>query len=68
MRTVRHDRKSGKTKRLSVRTNGAQASNSSFSPSITPDGDFVAFHSTASDLVGGDDNDRIDVFRRGPLR
>ncbi len=39
-----------------------QANGSSFWPSVTADGHFVAFHSDASNLVDGDDNGYIDVF------
>lgn len=36
-------------------------------PSISADGRFVAFESQATNLVPGDNNDRLDVFERGPL-
>jgi Tol biopolymer transport system component len=62
------DRKSGKTRRVSVRSNGAEGNDHSFNPSISADGRFVAFDSGASNLVGGDGNGVFDVFVRGPLR
>lgn len=45
-------------------TNAARepANNSSYSPAIAADGRFVAFASTADDLVGDDSNGRDDVF------
>jgi Tol biopolymer transport system component len=63
-----HDRKTKKTKRVSVRSNGAQANEGSFAPSISADGRFVAFESMATNLVGADDNVSLDIFMRGPLR
>src|SRR5438477_435698 len=48
------DRQSGTTERMSVATGGAQGNNSSYLPSISADGRFVAFASTAFNLVAGD--------------
>ena len=49
-----HDQVTGVTERVSVASNGAQASTFSFIPSISDDGRFVSFHSDASnDLTGG---------------
>lgn len=56
------DRAMGITERISVSSNGGQATKSSFEPSITPDGRFVVFGSLASDLVLEDTNGRADVF------
>src|SRR4051794_10674745 len=50
------DRKLGTTKRVSVATGGAQADSESFDPWITPDGRYVAFDSSATNLVPGDTN------------
>lgn len=45
------------------RTPAGNAGNgASFEPSISADGRFVAFHSSASDLVAGDTNGKTDVF------
>ena len=63
-----HNRRAGKTRRVSVRSNGAEADSGSFAASISADGRFIAFGSFASNLVGGDANGSDDVFRRGPLR
>ena len=62
------DRRTGKTRRFSVSSTGAQGNGDSFAPSISADGRFLAFESSASTLVGGDNNGALDVFVRGPLR
>lgn len=64
-----HDRQTGTTERVSVATGSTQgnaASGSTLSPSvaISTDGRFVAFTSTASNLVPGDTNGTTDVFVR----
>ncbi len=56
------DRKTGKTRRVSLRTNGTQANSFSVNPSISPNGRYVSFTSAASNLVNGDTNGVIDVF------
>jgi Tol biopolymer transport system component len=45
------DRVSGTTERVSVATDGTLGNNQSFGPSISADGRFVAFESTATNLV-----------------
>ena len=57
-----HDRQSGQTTRVSIASNGTQANGSSFTPSISADGRYVAFTSVASNLVSGDTNSSRDVF------
>jgi len=54
----------GKTKtvRVSVKSDGSEASGNSHRPSISRDGRFVAFDSDAPDLVDGDGNGNPDVF------
>ncbi len=59
-----HDRRTGVTTRISVSTGGSQANDSSQDPDISSDGRFVAFDSSASNLVPGDLNGRRDVFVR----
>jgi len=49
-----HDRQTGQTTRVSVASDGTQANDHSFDPSISADGRYVAFISFASNLVGGD--------------
>jgi Tol biopolymer transport system component len=57
-----HDRQNGKTTRVSLAPHGAMVDGDSFSPSISPDGGYVAFVSSASNLVGDDVNDASDIF------
>ncbi|MFC6674094.1 hypothetical protein [Marinobacterium aestuariivivens] len=57
-----HDRDSGETTRVSVDTVGTQGNGHSFQPGISSDGRFVAFSSTANNLVAGDTNGTFDVF------
>ena len=70
-----HDRETGVTERVSV--SGGEAQGNAFSggflhfasmgTSISADGRFVAFRSTASNLVAGDDNNAADMFVRDRL-
>ncbi|MDD1720003.1 MAG: hypothetical protein LUQ25_08090 [Methanoregulaceae archaeon] len=57
-----HDRQTGATTRVSVRSNGNQGNGDSYSPSISADGRYVAFESAATNLVAGDTNGAWDVF------
>jgi hypothetical protein len=56
------DLQQGTTQRVSVSGGGTGANALSRSPSISPDGRFVAFISTSSNLEGGDTNGVYDVF------
>ena len=56
------DRKTGKTERVSVRSNGNQANSWSGYASISANGRFVSFTSDASNLVQGDTNNVQDLF------
>lgn len=58
------DRQTNQTTLVSVASNGAQGNNWSDSPAISADGRFIAFRSTASNLVSGDDANSDDVFVR----
>ncbi len=58
------DRTLQTTERVSVSSSGQQANNHSFWPMISANGRYVVFHSTATNLVDGDDNDCEDVFVR----
>lgn len=49
---------------VSVATNGASADGISTEPSLSADGRYVAFTSSADNLVGGDTNRSPDVFVR----
>ena len=57
-----HDRQTGETTRVSVATGAVQSNGGSFQPALSTDGRFVVFHSTATNLVGGDTNGVSDVF------
>ena len=51
-----------KTVRVSVSSSGGEGDGGSFDPVITPDGRFVAFRSSASNLVDNDGNGVDDIF------
>jgi Tol biopolymer transport system component len=57
-----HDRKTGRTTRVSVSTRGRQANGSSGFAAISADGRYVAFGSSASNLVARDTNGAADIF------
>jgi len=50
------------TTRVSVSSNGTQGNNYSYLPSISGDGRYVAYSSRSDNLIGGDTNNRSDVF------
>lgn len=58
------DLRQGTTRRVSVRGQARQANGSSFLASISADGRYMAFQSTATNLSRGDTNDMEDVFVR----
>jgi hypothetical protein len=58
------NRVNSQTNRLSVATGGGQANGASSAPSVSDDGRYVAFASTASNLVAGDTNGVSDIFLR----
>jgi Tol biopolymer transport system component len=57
-----HDRQTGQTSRVSVASDGTQANGEAWLPSISADGRYVGFNSTASNLVSDDTNSSMDVF------
>jgi len=57
-----HDRTTGVTERVSVDSAGVEADRSSTVASLSSDGRFVAFQSSATNLVSGDTNGREDIF------
>jgi hypothetical protein len=57
-----HDRQTNSTTRVSRSTGGTQSNNDSTFPAISGDGRYVAFSSTATNLVSGDTNGVSDVF------
>ncbi len=56
-----HDRQTDVLKRVSVGS-GGEGNNASSGPSISADGRYVAFDSTATNLITGDTNGVCDVF------
>jgi len=57
-----HDRQSGQTERVSVSSEGAEGVSDSATPSISADGRFIAFTSSAANLIPDDTNNTLDVF------
>ncbi len=56
------DRRTGRTSRVSVSSEGHEGDRGSFTPAISGDGRWVAFVSEATDLVPKDTNGDPDVF------
>jgi Tol biopolymer transport system component len=54
----------GDTTRVSVSSSGTQGNGHSTEPFVSADGRFVAFQSSANNLVPGDTNGKVDVFVR----
>ena len=65
--TFVHDRLTQTTERVSVATDGTPALGRSEIGAMTPDGRFVAFSSTADNLVANDTNGSTDAFLRDRL-
>jgi Tol biopolymer transport system component len=59
-----HDRQTGSTTRVSVSSAGVQSDSGSggYPPSLSADGRYVAFNSSATNLVPGDHNNSTDIF------
>ncbi len=57
-----HDRFSGKVSRVSVSSHGVEGNGRSIRPAISANGRFVAFESSADNLVTGDQGQRSDIF------
>jgi Ca2+-binding RTX toxin-like protein len=57
-----HDRATGRTRRVSVASDGSQANRYSYGAAVSGDGRVVAFWSEADNLVTGDSNDTADMF------
>ncbi|HVV70114.1 MAG TPA: hypothetical protein VHI52_01165, partial [Verrucomicrobiae bacterium] len=55
---------SGKTALVSICTNGASGDATSSEPAISADGHYIAFTSSADNLIPGDTNHSMDVFLR----
>ncbi len=57
-----HDRQAGETSRVSIASDGTQANGLSNQPTISANGQYVAFYSWASNLIVGDTGDYGDIF------
>jgi Tol biopolymer transport system component len=57
-----HDRINATTERVSVASDGSQATAGSSGTSISPDGRYIAFGSFANNLVANDTNGQMDIF------
>ncbi|MCU0497859.1 MAG: hypothetical protein MUF87_10950 [Anaerolineae bacterium] len=62
-----HDRLTGQTERVSISASGEQGNNRSYESSISADGRYVAFVSSATNLVPDDTNQVSDIFVRDRL-
>ncbi|MCJ7751953.1 MAG: S-layer homology domain-containing protein, partial [Armatimonadetes bacterium] len=58
-----HDRIAGTTERVSVASDGSEGNDASYYATISANGLYVAFDSVASNLVPGDTNELVDIFR-----
>jgi len=59
-----HDRQLGTTERISISTGGAEGNGDSYGGTVSNDGRYVAYYSSATNLVSDDNNGKIDVFIR----
>jgi Tol biopolymer transport system component len=57
-----HDRETGITERVCINSNGDPGNSWSINPSISADGRYVAFASSATNLVPNDTNGHYDIF------
>ena len=55
------DLSTGAVTRASTASDGSEANHDSYAPSISANGQFIAFHTDATNIVAGDTNDRLDV-------
>ena len=58
------DRQTAQVTRVSVDSAGVAANAHCYRPSISADGQYVAFQSAATNLVAGDGNGKVDIFVR----
>ena len=58
------DRQTNQTTRVSVDSGESEGNNYSYSPAISADGRYVAYYSSATNLVPGDTNAALDIFVR----
>lgn len=60
----RKDLQTGAIVRVSTSSSGAQSNGGSHDPVVSADGRYVAFRSSAANLVAGDANGQQDIFRK----
>jgi hypothetical protein len=58
-----YNRTTGTKTRVSLGSGGAEANGASTAPALSADGRFVAFESTATNLVAADTNNRADIYQ-----
>jgi Tol biopolymer transport system component len=64
----RHDRTTRETVRLSVGTYGSELNGVSVRPTVSADGQYVAFVTDATNAAEDDTNGAVDIYLRGPPR
>ena len=57
-----HNLSTSTTTRVSVRPDGEEANNNSYTPAVSAQGEYIAFESSADNLVDDDTNETADVF------
>ena len=57
-----YDRNNETTERVSIATDGSETIQPSYSPSISSDGQHIAFESWAGNIIRGDTNGKSDIF------
>jgi Tol biopolymer transport system component len=57
-----HNQNTGVTRRITNSTIGNETDGSSIEPSISTDGSYIVFQSSATNLVTGDSNNETDIF------
>ncbi|MCB2187323.1 MAG: VCBS repeat-containing protein [Deltaproteobacteria bacterium] len=61
------DTQTGQTSRVSVAADGTEANGLSVEARMTPDGRYVTFYSSATNLLAGDTNAHMDIFVKDRL-
>jgi cold shock CspA family protein len=57
-----HDRQTGATERATIDSSGNEGNDHTWYAALSGDGRYVAFHSSASNLVAQDSNNAVDIF------
>jgi Tol biopolymer transport system component len=64
----RHDRLTRETNRVAVSTYGGELNGESLRPTVSSDGQYIAFVTDATNAADDDSNGAVDVYLRGPPR